>query len=195
MAVCDFYALGDDLRQLFAFFYEETDVIAYELSSQVEAAPRQFRSVAEIESAYSLGTYRAAYLQLWSPSVSAEPVIRRVDIHKPTPTCRYTLGGAGLMQLYLDGIKDGIIWHTHFGHWNESGARQRSLYSADDCDWEGLAKLSRRIQGHIRKRLAVATLHSRPILNQAFDSVQRGTGLWFSGVVHGLDSAEIRKGQ
>lgn len=193
MAVCDFYALGADLRLVFDFLYGETNVIVYELSSQAETAPRQFRSLAEIESAYSLGAYRAAYLQLWSPTVSAQPVIRRVEINEPSPTYRYAVEGAGLMQLYLDGIKDGIIWHTHFGHWNEAGARQRSLHRADDCDWRALAKLSRRIQGHIRKKLAVATLHSCPVLNQAFEAVQRGTGLWFSGVVYRSDSPEIRK--
>jgi len=191
MAVCDFYALEDDLRRVFRFLYAETDIVVYEHSSQLEHAPRQFESLAEIESAYSLGTYRAGQLQLWSPTVSAPPIIRRVEITHPTPTYRYDVEGAGLMQLYLDGRQDGIIYHTHFGHWNEAGARQRSIHPADDCDWRALAKLSRKIQGQIRRKLAAAVFYKRPVLSQALQAVREGDGLWFDRVHH-ADSPEIR---
>jgi hypothetical protein len=192
MAVCDFYALSDDLRQIFEFLFAETDIIAYDLSSQHEHLPVQFRSIAEIERVYSLGSYRAGHLQLWSPSASAPPILRRVEIKYPNPTFRYAVEGAGLMQFYLDGKKDGMIYHTHFGHWNEAGARERSIHPADDCDWRALLKLSRKIQYHIRRKLAAATLHSRPVLRQALEAVDRGDGLWGpGGIVHHADSREI----
>ncbi len=194
MALCDFYALGDDLRQIFQYLYAETDIVAYELSSEPERPLRQFHSLAEIESVFSLGRYRAGDLQLWSPTVSALPVMRRVEIKYPTPTFRYEVGGAGLMQLYLDGRKDGIIYHTHFGHWNEAGARERSIHPADDCDWRALAKLSRKIQYHIRKKLAAATFFARPVLRQALEEVDGGDELWWtSGTSHRADSREIRR--
>jgi len=192
MALCDFYALSDDLRELFCFLFAETDVVVYELSSQLERQPRSFRSLAEIESAYSLGNRHAAF-QLWSPTVSAPPVIRRVPILFPSPTHRYSVEGAGLFQLYLDGLKDEVIYHTHFGHWNEAGARQRSMHPADDCNWPELAKLSRRIQGHIRRKLAAASLYSRPVLRQAFDACNKGYGLCFNNIIHHADSPEIRR--
>jgi hypothetical protein len=176
MAVCDFYALDDDLRQVFQYLFAETDIVAYELSSRPERSPAQFRSLAEIEHVYPLGSYRAGHIQLWSPSSSAQPTIRRVKIEQPASTYRYTVEGVGLMQLYLDGRKDGIVYHTHFGHWNEAGARQRSVHSADDCDWPALIRLSRKIQNHVRRKLAAASLYSPSPTSSAASS---GSRRWF----------------
>jgi len=177
--------MGDDLRRIFQYLFTETDVVAYGDSPQLEQLPVQFRSLTEIERAYSLGSYRAGSLQLWSPSVSAQPIIKRQDIlFRTTRTFNYSVNGTGLMQFYLDGRQNRIIYHTHFGHWNESGARQRCVYPADDCDWGSLAKLSRKIQYHIRRRLAVASLYARPVLRQALEAVDAGDSLWW---VNGKD--------
>ncbi|HEX6045135.1 MAG TPA: hypothetical protein VFZ22_11650 [Pyrinomonadaceae bacterium] len=193
MANLDFYALGEDLRRLFEFLYSETDVVAYELSSEFDREPRCFRSLAEVEGAFSLGTHGAGHLQLWSPSVMERPVIRRIELKVPGHSFRYAVEGAGLMQLYLDGVKDGVIYHTHFGHWNEAGARQRSMHSADDCNWRALANLSGAIQRHIRRKLASAKLYARPILEQALSAVEDGHGLWVGPAVHHANSPDIQK--
>ena len=60
------------------------------------------------------------------------------------------------------------------------------------CDWPALAKLSGRIQRHIRRHLATAKLWGRPILHQAFTVVQQGHGLFYSGTVHRADSKDIQ---
>ena len=193
VANLDFYALGDDLRRLFQFLYAETDVVPYELGSKPEQDARQFASLQELEAAFSLGTYRAGYLQLWSPSVMARPVIRRVELKTPGHSFRYAVEGAGLIQLYLDGARDGIVYHTHYGHWNEAGAKERSIHPAKDCDWRALSKLSGRIQRHIRGKLAAAKLYARPVLHQAFSAVQQGQGLWWGPNVHRADSPDIHK--
>jgi len=119
--------------------------------------------------------------------------IRRIALKVPGHSFRYAVEGAGLIQLYLDGRRDGVICHTHYGHWNEAGARERSMHSADDCDWQALAKLSGRIQRHIRNRLAAAKLHARPVLHQAFSAVERGCGLKFGAAVHHADSSDIHR--
>ncbi len=193
MANLDFYALGDDLRGLFQFLYSETDVVVYELASEHDRAARRFASLAELERVFSLGAYRAGHLQLWSPSVMARPGIRRIELKVPGHSFRYAVEGAGLIQLYLDGSRDGIIYHTHYGHWNEAGARERSIHPADDCDWRALSKLSGRIQRHIRNKLAVAKLYARPILHHAFGAIQQGQGLWFGPAIHHADSPDVRR--
>jgi len=193
MANLDFYALGDDLRSLLQFLYAETDVIVYELASEFDRDARRFASLAELEAVFSLGVYRAGRLQLWSPSVMARPVIRRIEITVPGHSFRYAVEGAGLIQLYLDGGRDRVIYHTHFGHWNEAGARQRSVHPADDCNWPALTKLSGRIQRHIRSKLTAAKLYARPILHQAFSAVQQGHGLWFGSAIHNADSHDIHR--
>jgi hypothetical protein len=193
MANLDFYALGDDLRSLFQFLYAETDVVAYEMASEYDRDARRFASLAELETVFRLGEYRAGHLQLWSPSVMAPPVIRRIELKVPGYSFRYTVEGAGLIQLYLDGARDGVIYHTHYGHWNEAGARHRSVHDPDDCDWSALAKLSGRIQRHIRSKLAVAKLFARPVCDRAFSAVQEGYGLSFGPTIHHADSSEIHK--
>jgi hypothetical protein len=191
MANLDFYALGADLEMLFDFLFSETDIIAYELSSEYECDPRSFDSLSAIQTRYSLGSYRAGYLKLWSPSVMDRPVFRRVELKMPGSSFRYSVEGAGLFQLYLDGVRDGVIHHTHFGNWNEAGARSRSMHSADDCDWSALAKLSGRIQRHIRGNLASHKLFARPVLHHAFEAIGNGQQLWFGPSTHDLKSKDL----
>jgi hypothetical protein len=191
MANLDFYALGDDLRTLLQFVYAETDIVIYELSSEFDREVRRFASLVELEDAFNLDGDKPGYLQLWSPAVMARPVIRRIELKVPGHSFRYAVEGAGLIQLYLDGQRDSVIHHTHYGHWNEAGARQRSVHSADDCNWQALAKLSGLIQRHIRRRLTAAKLYARPVLHQAFSAVQRGHALSFGREVHHAGSPDI----
>jgi hypothetical protein len=193
MANLDFYALGDDLRSLIRFIYAETDIVVYELASEFDREARQFASLADLEAVFNLGDHKAGHLQLWSPSVIAWPVIRRIELKVPGRSFRYAVEGAGLIQLLLGGQCGGVIYHTHYGHWNEAGARQRSRHSADDCDWEALAKLSGLIQRHIRRRLAAAKLYARPVIHQAFSAVQQGHALSFGPAVHRADSPDIHR--
>lgn len=194
MANLDFYALADDHRALIEFLFAETDVVIYEVASEFDRELRQFRSFGDLEAAFPIGAYRAAQLQLWSPSVMAHPIIRRTELTASSSRqFRYSVEGAGLIQLYLSGIQDDVIHHSHFGHWSEAGARQRCIHPADDCDWSALNQLSGRIQRHIRGRLAATKLQSRPVLHDALAAVQHeGVGLWVGPAVHRADSAEIR---
>jgi hypothetical protein len=194
MATLNFYALGDDARQLLEFLYLETDVVVYELGSRPNCDLRRFDSVAEVAKAYELGGYRTVHLKLWSPSVMAPPVIERIQVTKvPEPYFRYDVRGVGLIQLYLDGMREGAIHYSHFGHWNEAGAKQRSTCPASDCNWPALRKLSGKIRRHIRGKLAAAKLRACPVLHQAFAMLQQGHGLWFPGAaIHQLDSPHIR---
>jgi hypothetical protein len=120
MANLDFYALGDDMRSLLRFLYEETDVVVYESASQFDRSARQFASLTELEAAFNLDGHTIGRLQLWSPTVMVRPVIRRIELKGPEHSFRYAVEGAGLIQLYIDGEREGVISHTHFGHWNES---------------------------------------------------------------------------
>jgi hypothetical protein len=193
MANLDFYALGDDLRKLIRFLFAETDIVVYESYSEFDQEARRFHSLDELEAVFKLGSYRAGYLQLWSRSVMARPVISRITLTNVSGgTFRFAVEGAGLIQLYLDGIRDGIIYHSHYGHWNEAGARERSTHPADACDWRALAKLSGKIQRHIRGRLAPAKLASRPVLHQAFAAVQQGAGLDYGPNILGADSQDLK---
>jgi hypothetical protein len=194
MANLDFYALGDDLRSLLAFLYAETDVVIYELSSRDNCELRSFHSVAELTKAFDLDTHTTTHLKLWSPSVMARPVIRRIEPTRVlTPFFRYDIRGAGLMQFYLGGVQDGVIHHSHFGHWNEPRAKYLPEDLVSDCDWAALRRLSGKIQRHIRGKRATFKLHSRPVLHQAWEMVQQGYGLLLAATVHRAGSPAFQK--
>lgn len=167
--------------------------MVYELASELDREVRRFTSLSELEEVYNLDANRLVHFQLWSPSVMARPVIRRIELKVPGHSFRYAVEGAGLIQLYIDGIRDGVIYHTHFGHWNEAGAKERSIHPANDCDWRALSKLSGRIQRLIRNKLAVAKLYARPILGQAFKALKQGQALEFGPKIHCADSLDVRR--
>lgn len=193
MANLDFYASPDDMRDLLQFLFAETDIVIYELSSQADTAPQHFSSITELESHHRLGAHPALHFQLWSPSMMARPVIRRIQLTGiKAHSFRYAVEGAGLMQLYLDGREKGVVHHSHFGHWNEAGARRRSMHSADDCDWSALNRLSGRIQRVISRRLAVARLHSRPVLRGTYAGMTAGARLRFNAATHSVDSPDLK---
>jgi hypothetical protein len=194
MANLDFYALADDLRSLLAFLYAETDVVVYELASRENCEIRSFHSVTELTEAFDLGGSKTTHLMLWSRSVRARPIIRRIEATQaPAPFFRYQISGTGLIQLYLVGDRDGVIHHSHFGHWNEARAKYLPDDLVGDCDWTVLRKLSGKIQRHILGKRATFKLRSCPVLHQAWDMVQQGYGLLLPPTVHRAGSPAFQK--
>ena len=192
MANLDFYALAQDQSRLLDFIFSETDLMVYELSSEFDAKPRSFRSVAEIEKFYNLGVQNSARFQLWSPSVMEAPVCRRIELTGvANASFRYAVEGAGLIQLFFNGIESDLIYHSHYGHWSEAGARSRSKHPADDVDWKSLSRISGKIQRFIRNRLSVAKLFARPILPDAFETIEKNFSLSFSPEKYGIGSPDI----
>jgi len=192
MANLDFYAVKGDLQKLLAFLYGETDVIVFELSSEFDREIRQFKSLKELENVYEVGQMSKGQLhfQLWSVSVMKEPQPRRIELKVGGHSFRYSIEGAGLMQLYCGGLNENVIGHTHFGHWNEAGAKERCVSPTDDCNWEALKKVSGKIQRFIRGTSA-AKLYSRPILPDAFSSIKSGKKIGYLNQLFDTASKEI----
>ena len=71
------------------------------------ASSASFHTASEVTEAFELGAYETAHLTLWSPSVRARPLIERVEATQaPVPFFRYDIRGAGLIRLYLGGVRD-----------------------------------------------------------------------------------------
>lgn len=174
MANLDFFATRPDFEQLFAFLYGETDFRVFESYSEFGQSVREFPSFADLCSAFDVGRDKhgsgsAATLQLWSPSVMAEPKIERIELDPEK--CggfkfRFCVSGYGLVQLYLGGVHDRVITKSHYGHFSERGAAQWGDVS--DVNWGALGKISGRVQRHIRRKLAVAKVPGRPVLAGAY---------------------------
>ena len=200
MASIDFYALKDDIRGLVHFIFEETDLHIFESYSEYDSELREFRSIDELSAAFSLGVDthghgKAVLLQLWSPSVMQNVAFERIALKLAGHSFRYRVSGVGLIQLYFGGEHEGAITDSHYGHWSEAGARQRAAGDVDAVDWRALSRLSGRIRRHIRNKMAVAKVRSRPILPAAFAALQRGLGLNYSSMQFHADSPEIQLSQ
>ena len=197
MASIDFYALGDDIRGLVHFIFEETDLRIFESYSEYDAELREFRSFEELSAAFSLGgdahgRGHAVLLQLWSPSVMERVEFERIALKVAGHSFRYRISGVGLIQLSFGGQHQGVITDSHYGHWSEAGARQRAAGDVDAVDWSALSGLSGRIQRHVRTKMAVAKVRGRPILPAAYAALQRGFGLRYSSLQFHADSPDIQ---
>jgi hypothetical protein len=193
MANLDFFAIREDLLSVLTFLYTETDCVVFESYSRYDQELRQFTSIAEIDAAHPIGEDPrgngvAILLQLHSPSVARPPRIKRIGLKLPGHSFRYCVESAGLMQLYLGGICDCFITQSHFGHWNETGARQRCIFPADEVDWARQRSLSGKIQRHIKNHLSQAKTQARYVLFHAFSAMQVGkiarVGSLSFGVTH-----------
>jgi hypothetical protein len=197
MASIDYYALKDDIRDVVGFVLGETDCRIFESYSEFDSELCEFRKFDELAEAFDLGNDRhghchAALLALWSPTVLPKMEVERITLKLPGHSFRYCVRGVGLIQLYFGGAHNGAITESHYGHWSEKGAMQRAVGDVAAVDWARLSKLSGRIQRHIRK-LAVAKVRGRPVLQAAFKAVQNGFVLSYATLRFGPDSPEIER--
>jgi hypothetical protein len=169
----EFFAAREDQVELLRFLFTQTDVRVVEHSSRPDSDLLEFKSVDEVATAFNLGddphgNGLSCTLALWSPSVIRKLEIRRIDFDPnkvANARFRYEPAGGALMQLYLGGLNGLTITKSHFGH--NSQVRARNWGIDKGADWQALGVLSRRIQYHIRSRLAVARVPGRPILAHA----------------------------
>ena len=195
MANLDFYAIGQDIIDTLEFIFTETDCKVFESYSEHGKDLREFKSMSECFTAYNYEFAGSFLLQLWSPSVASKVFFKRIDLDPKKcngATFRFRVDGWGLMQLYLGRAKDQEIEYSHFGHNSESRAKRweptyiDELGLVDDWDWQLLKKISGKIQYHIRKRLAVSKVNSRPILAEASKKHLNGYKLKYLSVEDSL---------
>lgn len=179
----DFFAAAADTRAVLDFVFGSTDARVFESYSEFDADLREFRSTDELAAAFPIGTDPhgngcAVLLQLWSPSVMRDLVIRRFALNPAGcagHTFRHCIEGGGLMQLYLGGVYESVVTKSHFGH--QGQARSQAWATDDGVNWPALQTLSNRIQYHVRKRLAAGKAASRPVLPHALELARAGFAL------------------
>ena len=183
MASLDFYAVEKDIADIWEFIFSETDCKVFEAYSEHEKDLREFKSVSAVLEAFYSKPFGTFFFALWSPSVSSNVSVRRIEL-KPEKcngaTFRFTIEGWGIMYFNLGRISGSEIDSSNFGHNSEKRARNWEvtlfdrLGSVEDWDWKLLNKLSGKIQYHIRKRLAVSKVSSRPVLENALKKYSEG---------------------
>lgn len=178
MANLYFYAAHQDIIEVLNFVFAKTDCRVLESYSEPGCELREFKTTEQLVSAFALGSHLydrrdSITLQLWSPSTSSQTKIKCITLdpkHCSGHTFRYCVEGWGLMQLYFGGIRNREIASSHLRHNNEKRANawedtcRDEMGSVDNWDWDGVRKLSGKIQYHIGNRLAVSKAGSRPVL-------------------------------
>src|SRR5258708_20977712 len=107
----------------------------------------------------------AVSLVLWSPTVMPSYRIECIELDPRRvkgDTHRYTIAGSGFVNLIAGGRHANVITRSRVGDISEQ--RARAYGNEAGVDWSALRKLSRKIEYHVRKRMAEAKTTARSIL-------------------------------
>lgn len=176
MPQLEFFAAREDQLSLLGFLFSE-GIRILEHASIADHEVKEFKSPDEIDRHFPPGVGRApvaSLLALWASTAIRKISFRRIDFNPgavPNARFRYVPESGGLMQLYLGAIEGSTLAKTHFGHFSEKGAGRWNV--DEGVDWTELMRVSRRIQSHIRRKMAVDKVPGR-ILPEA-------AKLWKSG--------------
>ena len=186
MPNCDFYAADTDFTALLEFVFAECGCQVLETYSPFDEELAEFSSVSAIVQRYSVGrcegTAPSVLLSLVPPSGRKLFTTRRIDLKPgsvPGATFRHTVEGWGTISLHLGGIGPKGLVHSHTNHNSEARARAwSSTYPewkpVEQWNWAEITKISNRLNTHIRRRLAVSKIGSRPILPEASRHLNSG---------------------
>jgi hypothetical protein len=196
MPQVEFFAVRDDLIELFSRLFANTDIQIFEMYSECDQYLRRFRSTEEILTALPIGQDKYGngkhyLLSLWSPSVTFEPEVKRVNFNGKVEghTHRFTVQGRGLMQLYLGGVFENTITNSYFGHFSEKGAAKWG--PVDGINWSASRKLSNKVQYLLREKLRAARAPGMPVLDGALEMHKQGYVFKAGGHVYNLIESAV----
>ncbi len=189
MPNCDFYAIRSDHERLLEWLFNEGTCDVFELSSDFEQPLKQFRRAGEVLSQFDRihGTgekWRNVYLQLYVLGASPPFVPRRVELDPKACSgakFRYAADGWGLVQLYLGTAAENGVNDSHTNHNSQKRAEAwaptiSTLKEVEQWDFKKITAFSSRLNREIKK-LSVAKIGSRPILQGALKLWQEGASL------------------
>ena len=183
----NFFADKNDKLKILEYIFRETDLSIYDMASRFGQEITEYKTVMEIESAFDLdkGDKFAVSLQLWSPKHKGEVYSRRVELNPAQcegHTFRYAAEGWGLIQLFLGGMKDGVLSQSHIGHFNEKGASrwettEEKKSAVGQWSWTEIKKTSGQLKNQIQNKMAIRKIRSLGILEGADQLETKGIKL------------------
>ncbi|MEM7061977.1 MAG: hypothetical protein AAF572_02290 [Cyanobacteria bacterium P01_B01_bin.77] len=162
MPNCDFFAYGDDHRLLLDHIFKTMPCRIFELVSKFDTELAEFRSLADVEHRYQIndwchGQHQTLHLQIYADGASGKVNFRRDGLEKCEDAAyRYSCHGWGLIQLYLESPRNGILRNSHTNHNSETRARNwaTTYPEMDDpgaWNWTVVNSFSRKLNRFIRK--------------------------------------------
>ncbi len=188
MPNCDFYAAGNDLRDILECVLVELKCDIYELSSAPGSPCAQFHCLEDFGVLYGFSEWselnRTLLLQLHSHDAGGSVNLKETVLMNPASPDKakvYSTEGWGLVQLYLMPPRKGGLSPSHTNHNSEA----RAMNWASTCpemgspaawNWQAVVNFSRRLNTFIRKQ-SVSKIGSRVVLPVA--EYMRAEGLQF----------------
>jgi hypothetical protein len=191
-----FYATNTDLLQIVQWLLQMPGIMLFEQASRAGQPNRKFCTVAEVESYFA---ERNRSIDAWLESTGSRPIPRYIEFE---PNTQRRLGAGGrtelvspsVIRIFRNNDQNGSLSTSYITCWNEKGARQRSMYSAevlDQVDWKALRSIEGSLKGQVTKA-SPAKLRSLPIMNDAFSEMREGRlSLWAWGTAYSYPTTDI----
>jgi len=187
MPNCDFYAIGSDIDEVLNFIFTLDEVAVFETYSPYDKTLLQFHSSDDIADRYpNIGKCRgnapSVLLALCPSSHLDDKRVRRIQLD-PSKTggasFREEIEGWGLIQLQIGGEGPKGVVHSNTNHNSEARAKKwertyPEMGPVAGWDFKLVSTLSRRINRHIRNKLAVGKIGARPVLRDAKSRIESG---------------------
>lgn len=177
----NFFAAEADKIIFLEFLFANTNLHVFDSYSPYGQRIRQYKSVADISSAFDLSTEGqfAVTLQLWSPDFLGALNFTKIKLNPKScegHTFRYCTAGLGLIQLYFGGEQNSTLSYSHIGHFSEKGAtaNEQPLDLAINWDWAAINRMSRHLKYTIQQKMAVSNWGSIGILPGAAERQKQG---------------------
>jgi hypothetical protein len=184
----DFFANRGDKINVFDLIFTAMELQVFDHYSPYGQEINQYKSTAEIISHFELekGRQSAVTLNLWSPGFGGKVRFKWVELdpkYCDGNTYSYATEGWGLIQLYLGGLEENILFPSHIGHFNETGARKNEDVNKENgkvnlWNWQVIEQTSRKLKYQIHNKMAVRKIGSSGVLSGAEVLSKSGVRLW-----------------
>jgi hypothetical protein len=188
MPNCDFYACGEDHRLILEFLIADGQCDLWELYSDPGEECQKFESLDDFSAKFGFRDWNSInttiHLNLYPHNAGGRLSFRRIDLKSvpaPEKAFRFSAEGWGMVQLYLEPPRKGILQQSHTNHNSETRAKTWHSTIPDmgdpvEWNWSAVNSFSRRLNSFVRKS-AVDKVKSQVVLPCAHS--MRATGLKF----------------
>jgi hypothetical protein len=183
----DFYAIGEDHREILSFILESGECDVFEHGSETGKKSVCFRSLGDFEKRYGIADWshipESLLLQLHVLDAGGLVQQRKIELIKserfPDGGFRYATNGWGLIQLYLEAPVRDSLRASHTVHNRPERLAKWGNLDHDKFgdpaawDWEKVISFAKRLNQFIRRQ-GVAKKGARAILPAAAAARERG---------------------
>ena len=173
----DFFADKEDKLEILEYIFKKTDLRVYDLSSLPGQEICEYKSTNEISEKFDLdnGDKFANTFQLWEPNHQGKPIFNKIILDPKYCNgnkFRFSTEGWGLIQLYLGGIKNNELHHSHIGHFSERGAvswesTNETNGKVNLWNWKEIQSTSSKLKYIIHDKFSIRKIDSFGVLKGA----------------------------